>query len=218
MLPLNQINILDFILPESEKNEEAACFEDRFHLKKPEPLIRIRILDGDYKISGLTDISLSPKDLQSLNLFKRGADIGIIIENLLNFLTFPKIKKGFCIWGKGKALSLLKTINWLSGISLYYWGDIDIEGFKMVDQLRHIFPHVRTFLMNKKTYEDHVGFAVKTKEQQPVDLIHLNDDENEMYRHLLVTPERNRLEQERISQTYLEQELLKLNLANGSKY
>jgi len=104
------------------------------------------------------------------------------------------------IFGKGYGFESISQAHWLQECPLYYWGDLDTHGFAILDQLRHIFPHAQSFLMDRNTFLDHREFWVL--EESPVNrtLTHLTPEEQAFYQELVNGNHGKaiRLEQERI--------------------
>lgn len=198
-------SLLDEILPEEQlnpiKGEKEYIFEKYFSLKYREPLIRIRILDPLVKANynfPATDLSIPVSEFRSLSL---GSCNCFITENLMNFLTLPLLKNSFAIFGSGYAVQSLKTVSWLSQHSIFYWGDLDLDGFKILSQLRSYFPHVVSIMMDSKTFEAFHEFAVPVAGAIAEVLPHLTEEEHRLYQYLAF--HQKRLEQERISQEYV---------------
>ena len=59
------------------------------------------------------------------------------------------------IFGGGYAVSRVAGLPWLRDVPLYYWGDIDTHGFRILDLLRSRFPEVRSMLMDRATLLAH---------------------------------------------------------------
>lgn len=55
------------------------------------------------------------------------------------------------IFGAGYCWDVLKPALWLQKCSIYYWGDIDTHGFRILDHLRAILPQTYSFLMDEPT-------------------------------------------------------------------
>lgn len=79
-------------------------------------------------------------------------------------------------------------------------GDIDTHGFAILDQLRQISSHVRSFLMDRSTLEKHRLFW--DREQSPTKrrLSNLTKEEETLYSELCTNSfgDSARLEQERV--------------------
>ncbi|UOG49238.1 Wadjet anti-phage system protein JetD domain-containing protein [Leptospira noguchii] len=206
-------NLLDFLVPENI-DYEGKDFESRFGLKKPEALVRFRILDpiiAEKSSGGLFDISVPVDEFRNLHLF--GCKRIFILENKINFsnidhfLTFPKLSGSIAIFGQGYGLGILKDCVWLNKMEILYWGDIDVQGFEILSLLREQYPQTKSFLMDKETFLKFQNFAVNGKYSKFSKLDYLTESEKETWEYLRSLGSKNRLEQERIPQEYIEKTL-----------
>ncbi|MGB1242073.1 MAG: Wadjet anti-phage system protein JetD domain-containing protein [Chitinophagales bacterium] len=195
-------NLLDELLEGWAIRYHTKRFEERYYLKYDEPTIRLRILDSatmpnfpDY----ITDLSLTLSELQQLEV---NAYRVFIVENKQTFLAFPKVANSLIIWGKGFGVELLKEVLWLEQKDIIYWGDMDVQGFQILSQLRAYFPQTESLLMDKSTFEAFEVFAVKGKASKVETLVHLTEEEQAMFA-FLKERDLGRLEQERINYAYL---------------
>ncbi|MCX9083763.1 MAG: DUF2220 family protein [Candidatus Methanoperedens sp.] len=201
-------SLLDFLI-EEYSNKDESQFERRFNLKFDEPLIRLRILDEEIAekyFSGLTDLSIPQTDFNTLNI--RCKRVFILenktnFSNILNFLTLPNMKNSIAIFGRGFGLGLLKDALWLNDIQIIYWGDIDVHGFQILSQLRLYFPHTQSLLMDFETFNEFKDFTVTGTETNIDQLTNLTVEENQLFKHLLNLNKKNRLEQEKINQSFV---------------
>jgi hypothetical protein len=206
--PLIQ-SLLEFLIP-NNINREMGNFELRFNLKYAEPLIRIRFLDKE--ISPLSEVSDMSLPLSELSDFELSCEKVLVTENLMNFLTLPSMPQTIAIWsGGGFSVSYLKEIKWLSGKNFYYWGDLDAHGFQILNQFRTYFPNTVSLMMDQVTLARFgAGKGVPCTNQH---LQMLSDEEDRLYQYLR---ENNlRLEQEKITQSYAENQLF--NTVNSKK-
>jgi hypothetical protein len=58
------------------------------------------------------------------------------------------------IFGSGFKVENLKNVKWLNSVEILYWGDIDIQGFEILSQMRGYFPQTKSFLMDDDTFND----------------------------------------------------------------
>jgi hypothetical protein len=148
--------LLDIII-EPFASKEQARFEKRFNLKFSQPLIRFKILDSKISetyFSGLNDISIPVNQFNSLHL---PIEKVIIVENKTNLhtiaLTLPAIENTIVIFGSGFKIENLKNSEWLSKLKILYWGDLDVQGFEILSQMRNYFPQTKSFLMDETTFD-----------------------------------------------------------------
>lgn len=197
-------SLLEFLIPEHIKACETK-FELRFNLKCSEPLIRIRFLDRSLSpIETATDISLTLSEFN--NFYSNCANI-FIAENLMNFLTLPCLANTIAIWsGGGFSVGYLKDIYWIKNRHFFYWGDIDAQGFQILNQFRTYFPNTVAAMMDKETLSSFKGSAGQLATNQ--NLQRLSESELALYNH--VQQNNIRLEQEKITQTFAEEKIKKL--------
>ncbi|ROI11040.1 hypothetical protein EGH90_02310 [Kaistella haifensis] len=189
--------LLDILLTE-QINSDSKEFEKRFHLKFSEPLIRFKILDKEISqkyFSGIDDIAIPVSQFESLNLpIKRV----LVVENkttLYTTLTLPKMDETIAIFGSGFSVYNLKGAQWLINVELFYWGDIDVQGFEILSQFRSYFPQTQSMLMDKTTFEKFFENDSGTPTNVSTKL-NLTDGEQQLYEVLKIN--NWRLEQEKI--------------------
>lgn len=196
--------LLDILLQE-HINKEYKEFEKRFHLKFSEPLVRFKILDKDISkqfFSGLDDIAIPVSQFEVLILpIKRV----LVVENkttLYTTLTLPKMDKTIAIFGSGYSVYNLKNAHWLSNVKLFYWGDIDVQGFEILSQFRTYFPKANSIFMDKQTFgkffENDIGTPTNISTK-----LNLTSEEQLLYDTLKTN--NLRLEQEKIPLNYVNQ-------------
>ncbi len=197
-------SLLNYLIP-NELNKEEKDFEKRFNLLSKEQLIRIRFLDVTKSpLQSVTDISFTEKELKHYNF---AIDNVFITENLMNFLTLPFLENTIAIWsGGGFNISYLKSIEWLKDKQFYYWGDIDAQGFQILNQCRSYFPNTKAVMMDTATLNSFQFGEGKPANNQT--LKWLSEEELNLYNYLR---ENNiRLEQEKITQVYAEDKISNL--------
>ncbi len=181
-------------------------FEKKYGLKYELPLVRFRILDESLYIHGLSDLSLTTEEFSSLNL---ACEYIFIVENKITMLSFMNIKNTIVIFGNGYGAGRIKNAEWLRGKNIYYWGDIDMDGFAILSQVRGYFPQTKSLLMDSATIEQFKDLAVKSSERNEKKLKHLSEAERVVYERLISDyyGENFRLEQERIPFSYVQEEV-----------
>lgn len=97
--------------------------------------------------------------------------------------------------------------RWLERCTLHYWGDIDTHGFAILDQLRHHFSHVESFLMDRASLDAHVAFWGREDKPQ-----RLTPEELRLYDDLRDNRIREglRLEQEHLSFGWVREQIERL--------
>lgn len=188
--------------------EEEKDFERRFNLKYSEPIVRMRILDRDVASScfnGVNDISVPVSQFCNLSL---PVSKVFVVENLVNFLTFPQVADAIVVWGKGYAVSAIKESVMLKSSLLYYWGDLDAQGFEILSQFRGYFPQTQSFLMDKYTFDTYFEGDSGTHSNVSVEL-HLTEEEKNLYEY--IKKNNLRLEQEKIPQSLVIKTIIDLH-------
>jgi hypothetical protein len=200
---------LDRVLPPDAINGTASGvtqFARRYGFRDKPLRVRFRVLDPERAVlpfGGDQDITL---DAPSFARLHPNISRVLITENEVNFLALPPFPDSLAIFGAGYGFEVLGTAMWLYQCRLLYWGDIDTHGFAILDQLRAVFPHAESLLMDRSTllsFRDQWGREDKPTKRE---LGRLTADEATLYDEL-----RNdryasnlRLEQERIGFNWIE--------------
>jgi hypothetical protein len=191
-------SLLDELIPDNV-NAAENNFEKRFGLKYDQPLVRIRSLDSDcWAVPHYQDLSVPIGQFISTQIDCKRV---FIIENKMNFLTFPSAVQSFAIWGKGFSLEILKEVNWLNDKEIFYWSDIDVQGFQMLSQLRSYFPQTQSLLMDREILDAYNEFVVPGTISKVKIVTKLTNEESDLHRYLM--DNNLRLEQERIHQEFI---------------
>ncbi len=197
--------LLDALLPEAAVNREEKQFERRYGLRYDTPLIRIRLLDDTLPARiGLALMDVAAPAAQLAALPCEGLRC-IVVENKLVFLTLPPLPNTIAIFGSGFQVELLRELPWLHACPIWYWGDLDAQGFQILARLRALFPQVVSLMMDAPTFEAFREFAVSGTESRVVELPQLTHDEQALYANLARA--NLRLEQERIRYMYAVQHI-----------
>jgi len=202
--------LLDVILPPDRiVTERGASFDRRYGLREKPSLIRFRILDPTLYVQGLSDVSVPAEELARFHV--RGDDV-IVTENEVNGLALLPRTNTLVIFGQGYALERLGEIPWLRSRRLHYWSDIDTHGFAMLDRFRAHFPEAKSLMMDRETLLAHQPLWVTEPEPSTESFSRLAPSEHELLRALRrgTFGERIRLEQERISFTWVRAALSRL--------
>ena len=128
--------------------------ETRFGFRYDEALVRMRILDPVAVPPGwpaaIADFSVPHSEFVGLDWPARRV---LVVENKFTFLSLPKLPEVLAVWGAGAALQLLAGADWLRKCDLYYWGDLDVAGFHLLNRLRHAFGHVTSVMMDEESVQ-----------------------------------------------------------------
>jgi hypothetical protein len=198
-------DLLDITLPAHAVDTTERHFERRYGLRYDEPLIRFRILDPEllshYHLP-FADVSVP---LSAFITFDLSGRASIIVENKMSFLTLPPTRNAFAIFGSGFKVEGLASVPWLAHCPIYYWGDLDAQGFQILSLLRSTFPHVSSVMMDEQTL---VLFSERVREGKATSITRLpflSVVEHTVYEKLV---QHNwRLEQEQIDYRYVMEQL-----------
>jgi len=168
-----------------------------------DPAIPVLPVESDQDLTVTADV-FARLDLPVRTVF--------MTENEINFLAFPAIPGALVIFGAGYGFDAIKDARWLHDRAFYYWGDLDTHGFAILNQLRGLFPHVQSFLMDEQTLLAHRSLWGREDRPETRPLTRLTDEENTVYDQLRqnLRGEQVRLEQERIGFGYVRQALHRL--------
>lgn len=172
----------------------------------------INVLDPDLQTEfsiPFKELSLSMRDLRGLRV--KGVRV-IFVENRINLLTLPPLKRTIGVDGKGKYVNQYASLPWLSSCESYYWGDMDVEGFGILASFRAALRNhgletrLPSLMMDQASFDRFSKFAVShTPSKVAVNLEFLSVEERSLLEMLL--SKKRRLEQERLSQPYIAERL-----------
>lgn len=140
-----------FVQTQRLTEERLLNAELRAGLIRAEPeRWRIRILDDRLWISRLSDITAPVDQLATLDLAAQNV---LIVENLISLLTLPAMPQTVAVFGKGTAVTGLARVPWIHTANVYYWGDLDTHGFRILHSLRVAGIVTGSLLMDLPTLE-----------------------------------------------------------------
>ncbi len=195
--------LLDLHLHPARINAGAPDFAGRYGFRRKPDYVRFRYAGPGAPYTELTvraDEFTAPPP---------GVTRACILENEVTYLAFPLARDSIAFFGDGYAVSVLASLDWLAGLDLVYWGDVDTHGFAILNRLRGRFPHARSILMDRETLLAHQSQWVTEKTPTKAALGLLDPAEQAVYQDLVngTFGPAVRLEQERVSLASLEQAL-----------
>jgi hypothetical protein len=196
-------DLLDILLPTDAIKTEDSNFTIRYGLHDKPTLVRVRLLEEqmDWQFGlRIDDLTLPVSQLSHLLSEHLKPKRIIIVENLINFLTLPQLANSIGIFGGGFGVHVLREVDWLNQCQIIYWGDIDAHGFQILSDLREIFPHTQSVMMDQYTYSTYAQYTVKGKQTTDSQFSSLTPNENALAQY--VYEQNIRLEQEHIPQDY----------------
>ena len=187
---------LDKILPASAIAHDETGFSRRYGLRDGLPHHLIRVLDPALQSElGLPfdELSIPMRYLSALPV----ADCRVIIvENRTNLLTLPAIDRGIALGGVGDGVTRLRDISWLVDCDVVYWGDVDVDGLRILSNMRKILPGLKSMLMDDQALAQHENQMVDGNGKLLAPIGILTDSENAALAKC--GKENLRLEQEKI--------------------
>lgn len=195
-----------------EENKKTS-FESKYGIKEKPVLVRFRSLDKKILLNAnglqVSEMLLPLCDFESFDksdLFSRIKRI-FIIENEMVYLSFPEVADSICIWGHGFTATVFKSCNWFNKKNIFYFGDLDEHGFLILSDFRKYFPLAKSFCMDSRTLKTFDSFRSKGKSLSGNFIPqNLTEEEKLVFTelHNSASNNRDRLEQEHISNDYIE--------------
>jgi hypothetical protein len=169
----------DALLGQSAARTPAARFAARHGFVHSPELVRFRMLDPAVPLlGGARDITVTAAAFGSLRLPVTSV---IVTENLVNFLALPERPDSLAIYGGGYGFSSLRDAAWLRNCDVLYWGDLDTHGFRILDELRAVHPHVVSVLMDEATLLEHRDVWGSEPQPSTAELTRLTGEELALY-------------------------------------
>ncbi|WP_197085766.1 Wadjet anti-phage system protein JetD domain-containing protein [Corynebacterium comes] len=161
-------------------------------LAAPTPRVRLRFHLSDAP-AGLADVEIPVVDLASLPVPRAV----VMVENLESFLALPTRPGVVLAWGGGYRAADIVRAPYFADSPLIYWGDLDADGYGILDAVRSAVPSVRSVLMDRDTVTRWQRFGVADRDFQGRLYFHLTDSELAGL-DALIEAGHLRIEQERI--------------------
>jgi len=188
---------------------EVKSLEDALGLKSKQYLFTVRWLDIDLAKTYNIDLEVMGITLSGLQQLDNNVKEIWLVENETNLYLVPNRKNALIIFSRGYAVNLLKSIPLFESVKLFYWGDLDIDGFNILHDFKKMYNHVKSVLMDIETVEYHQAEKIiiepKSKNRN---LSSLNENELEAFEYL--AENKWRIEQEKLNQQYIHQYIQKL--------
>ncbi|TWT81357.1 hypothetical protein CA13_28090 [Planctomycetes bacterium CA13] len=189
---------LDIVLPPNAIDARYGydAFEPRYGLRYARPHYLLRVLDKDLQHElalSFDELSLPAESLSRLPVKEVQV---LIIENKVSLLSLPILARTLALGGLGNGVTQLSTINWLSDNEVLYWGDLDADGFVILDRLRRVLPRTQSLLMKEQTVHKFMNLATVGNGAQAKQLEYLTEEERRCYHILCET--NTRIEQEHL--------------------
>jgi hypothetical protein len=189
---------LDIVLPPDAIDLRFSHhqFEPRYGLRYARPHYLLQVLDADLQRElGLpfAELSLPAESLDKLQAKQLRV---IVVENKVSLLSLPPMHRTLALGGLGNGVTQLSSISWLQTCEVFYWGDLDADGFRILDRLRGVLPHLKSRLMDQAIVDQFRHLATKGNGDETTDTPNLCQSELHCYHYLC--RENLRIEQEHL--------------------
>jgi len=201
-------SLLKFLHPE-RFGEDHQSLEDALQLRKKPHLFSLRWLDLSFASQYSAGMQVFGITVEFLREMTWPLKRIILVENETNLYLFPNMAATMVLCSSGGALHLLKSIPLFHNTSLYYWGDLDEKGFTMLQEIRIMYPHIISLMMDEAVVAHHK----KDMDRQPKvyrqrEMTGLTPEEHRGY--LMLAANQGRIEQEKLQQQYMLDRLAEL--------
>jgi hypothetical protein len=188
---------------------EGKSLEEKLGLKSKQYLFTVRWLDIDLAKTYNIDLEVMGITLSGLQQLDNNVKEIWLVENETNLYLVPARKNALVIFGGGYGVGSLTNIPLFDKVKLFYWGDLDIDGFNILHNFKKMYNNVESVLMDIETVEYHQAEKIiiepKSKNRN---LSSLNENELEAFEYL--AENKWRIEQEKLNQQYIHQYIQKL--------
>lgn len=164
-------------------------------LEQPPGLVRVRFLDPGLRPGGLDDLASPVETLAALDLHPT---VVYVFENLESVVAMPDVAGAVVVHGSGYAVDRLGRIPWIRDGLIVYWGDLDSNGFAILNRLRSHCSDVQTVLMDEDVLIEHRDLWVPEPTPATGEFSYLLPEERAVVARLHVLGD-VRLEQERLT-------------------
>jgi len=117
----------------------------------------VRILD-DTIMHSPRDFTASVDELSTLSLSPQCV---LITENLAPLRRLGELPGVIVIHGCGVDVVELAAVPWVRCSPIWYWGDLDSHGFRILGLARKTWPQVKSILMDDDTYDRFASLAIQ---------------------------------------------------------
>lgn len=142
----------------------AASGAGTLGLLKGPGLVRLRFLDPTLAPGGIRDLAAPVEELNRLDAAPQAV---VMVENLQTLLALPELNGVIAIHSAGYAAKNPAAIRWLQGAPIIYWGDLDVDGFRILSIVRAALPQATSALMDRGTLKKHLDLSGPDRKDAP---------------------------------------------------
>lgn len=200
--------LLDVLLPPSGIDGSVTAgenFAKRYGFKLKPVFVRMHFLDKSAPQNApyhqFADFQC---DKESFAKLRFDIDNIVICENEVSYLALPPLPRTLAVFGQGYGFAGFGDFACFKGRRIIYWGDLDTDGFRILNELRAQLPceDLISVLMDEQSIKNFAHLAVRDPNAAtaPADLSYLTAPERAAYEALRLHRygESLRIEQERL--------------------
>lgn len=131
-------------------------------LAEPEGRVRLRLPTGQGP-GGLSDVEVVFSELPGIPV----PQAVIMVENLESFLALPVPAGVVLAWGAGYRATDIVREPFFAAAPLIYWGDLDADGYGILDGVRAAVPDAASVLMDRATVQRWRHLGVPDRDYRP---------------------------------------------------
>lgn len=199
------LSLLKAIAPD-RFTSAVLSFEQALCLKSKPLLYTLRWLDNNMSEQLMHGMEYTGVTLDWLKKINWRIDEVWLVENETNLYLIPPRKNAIALFSRGYAMNQLKDIPFFNTAKMYYWGDLDEDGYKMLNGMRAWYPRIISVFMDEHTLVSHAAeLATQEATYKTGSLPFLTQEEQAAFN--ILKHHNGRLEQERIRQDYIVEKL-----------
>ncbi len=193
-------SLLQYLSP-NKFSSSVFGFDDMIGLKNKAFVFPTRWLDVNLanrcshgmEINGVTATGLAQVNWRVPEIW--------IVENETALYMLPNRKNALAICSMGKNLWSLNDIPFFKTNAIFYWGDMDEDGFGMLSQCRKMYAQTKAILMDSETVTQHQSALQLQHQYKTATPEHLTEAEKKLYQTFF--DKNYRIEQEQLNMDYI---------------
>ncbi|MGJ7032422.1 Wadjet anti-phage system protein JetD domain-containing protein [Niabella hirudinis] len=181
--------------------------EQMLELKTKKKLYTLRWLDSGLAAQYMHGIGVAGVSIETLQQVSWRLKEIWLVENETNLYLLPEREGALVIFSKGYAANKIKDVPLFHQADLYYWGDLDEDGYRMLQLMRNQYANLKSIFMDSSTLLAHeTEIGGQGHPYKITDLELLTEEERAAFN--ILKYHGGRLEQEKIRQDFIRNRLL----------
>ena len=128
-----------------------------------------------------------------------------VVENLTNLRTFPRVPGSVVIFGMGNAAVTLRALDCLTRTEVFYWGDLDVYGLRILSNYRREVGPAQSLFMDIQTVNRFAHLMQPPRKSYTDQSVPKNLEPKEAQAFAFCNEHKKQLEQERIPQSAVQE-------------